>query len=158
MTTLKTLIGLTFFVHQVFAVGSLRCGTLTDSLDGGQAATMANISQGKTQTWGETGHQVVWLMFSSGSQPTHLEIKNFLEACDGINKPIGEYEFVQYDQSVSTSCPGGVRYRCKASQCTAAFGNNEDICVTTYNGTTGSDPSKTVICYGTESNHRCDYS
>ncbi|KAG0241521.1 hypothetical protein BGW41_005830 [Actinomortierella wolfii] len=158
MTTLKALISLTFFVHHVFADASLRCGTATDSLDGGQVATMANISPGKTQIMGETGHQIVWLMFSSEKPPTHLEVKNFLTACDGINKPIGEYDFVQYDQSVSTSCPGGERYRCQASQCTAAFGNNEDICVTTYEGTMGSDPSKTVICYGTESNHRCDYS
>lgn len=158
MKSLHSCIGLAFFLRHALADASLRCGTATDALDGGHAATMLNISPGKTSAWGQTGYQVVWLNFSPTNQPTHLEVKNFIEACDGINKPIGTYTFVQYSQAVSTTCPGGVRYRCNAAQCEGAFGKNEDICVTTYQGTTGSDPSKTVICYGTESDHKCENS
>ncbi|KAF9972338.1 hypothetical protein BGZ75_001525, partial [Mortierella antarctica] len=68
---------------------------------------MVNIAPGKTSTMGQLGHQVVWLNFSTTSQPTKQEVKNFIEACDGIDKPIGEYDFVQYNQAVETSCPGG---------------------------------------------------
>ncbi|KAF9945304.1 hypothetical protein BGZ70_003903 [Mortierella alpina] len=146
-------ISLALFVQYALAVPSLRCGTVTDALDGGHAATMLNIAPGKTSSMGQTGYQVVWLNFSASSQPTDQEVKNFIEACDAIDKTIGEYDFVQYDQAVAASCPGGVRYRCSHPHCTTAFGNGEDICIGSYQGSNGAT-KHTFLCFNSGS-HTC---